>query len=133
MPSFPRPFRAALLLPLLVGISASVGCTHRIGDFSLLSTSTPSYPNMDDAPIRRKVKGSDYRLTTLIFIPLGGAPSIEEAVDRALDAGDGDFLERVRIYEVRWNLILIGYEGFRVIADVGNSRPQRPKTEGAQR
>ena len=125
MPILVRSLRSVLLLLALFGLFAATGCKTRVGDFSLLSTGTPSYSRMEDATIERQVKGSDGRMNLLFLIPLGSAPSVEEAVDKALDKGHGDFLERVRIYRIRWSVILFGYEGYRVIADVGNSRPTR--------
>jgi hypothetical protein len=117
-----RSIRARLLVCALFAASlASSACTTRIGDFSMMSTGTPQYAAIDKAPIKRTVEASDGRLWFL-FIPLGGAPNLEEAVDRVMDEGNGDFLERVRLYSKHWTIGLFSYGAYSVIADVGDSR-----------
>lgn len=67
------------------------------------------------------MKGTDGRLWFL-FIPFGGEPSIKEAVDRCMDNGNGDFIERARIYQTSWSVLLFSYGNYKVIGDVGNSK-----------
>lgn len=104
----------------LVAMLASA-CTSRIGDFSIMSTGTPQYASMANAPTTQSVEASDGRFWFL-FIPFDSTPSLEEAVDRAMDEGNGDFLERVRLYSTAWTLLLISYDSYSVKADVGNSK-----------
>jgi|GEM_PF-418598 len=108
---------------LLVGmlVIVTVGCAHRIGDFSVLSSGAPQYASMDKAMVTQSVEGKDGRLWFL-FIPLGGAPNLEEAVDDCLDKGKGDFIERARLYQNAWSILLFSYGSFSVIGDVGNSK-----------
>ena len=106
-----------LALTMLLG----TGCSTRIGDFSVVSTGTPQYNKMNDAPVRQSVKGDDGRVWFL-FIPLGGAPSLEEAVDDCLDEGQGDYIERARFYSTWWSVLLFSGSGYEVIGDVGNSK-----------
>ena len=96
-------------------------CTYQIAEFSLVSTGTPQYANMANVPTEKSIEGSDGRLSFL-FVPIGGRPSLKEAVNKCLDEGNGDFVERARFYGTYWNFILFSYEGFSVIGDVGNSR-----------
>ncbi len=97
------------------------GCSTRIGNFSFISTGTPQYNKMSNAPVKQRIQGTDSRIW-LLFFPLGGAPSLEEAVDSCMDKGGGDFIERVRLYETWWTVGLISGTGFKVIGDVGNSK-----------
>lgn len=113
--------RLQLLVSVVLIAGLASACTTRLGDFSLLSTGTPQYATMPEAPIVRTVKASDGRLWFL-FIPLGSAPNLEEAVDRAMDLGNGDFLERVRLYSTVWSIGLFSYSSYTVKGDVGNSR-----------
>lgn len=108
-------------LTLSVLIFLSAGCATRIGDFSVLSTGAPQYANMETAPMTQTVKASDGRLWFL-FIPLDSEPNLKEAVDRCLDKGHGDFMERARFYKTAWSFILFGHDGYKVIGDVGNSK-----------
>ncbi len=118
--------RFMIVAALGIALLASSGCSTRIGDFSVISTGAPQYRTMDKAPIVQTVKGSDGR-AWLLFIPLGKRPRIDEALDECLDVGNGDFMERARIYYKRWSIILFSYGGYTVIGDVGNSRGS-PKT-----
>lgn len=111
-----------LLAALLIGtMFSTAGCSTRIGDFSFISTGTPQYTKMTNAPVKQRITGSDSRMWFL-FIPLGGKPSLEEAVDRCLDKGRGDYIERARFYSTRWSLLLISSGGYKVVGDVGNSK-----------
>ncbi|MFC1467584.1 hypothetical protein ACFLQY_02695 [Verrucomicrobiota bacterium] len=105
----------------VVVMLAATGCTTRIGDFSLISTGTPQYANMNRCEVERTVKGKDGRLWFLI-LPLGTAPSLEEAVDRCMDEASGDHIERARFYTTRWTLGLFSYGSYKVIGDVADSR-----------
>lgn len=117
--------RGSLLL-FSLALLFSLGCSTRIGDFSVLSSGAPQYAAMSEAPMTQAVKGSDGRFW-LLFIPLGSSPSIEEAVDRCLDAGKGDFMERARIYKKRWSIILFSRDSYTVVGDVGNSKGGQAK------
>lgn len=116
---------------VLAGILLSAGCSTRIGDFSVITTGAPQYRTMDKAPIVQTVGGSDGR-AWLLFIPLGKAPRIDEALDVCLDKANGDFMERARIYYRRWSIILFSYGGYTVVGDVGNSRGGSGKASAAR-
>lgn len=99
----------------------AAGCASRMGDFSFISTGTPQYSKMDSATIKQGCEGSDSRLWVL-FIPLGSAPSLDEAVDNCMDDGRGDYIERARLYATTWSIGLFSSSGYKVIGDVGNSK-----------
>ena len=92
-----------------------------MGDFSVLSTGAPQYSNMSNVSTTKGVKGSDGRFWVL-FIPFGGAPSLQDAVDECLDKGQGDYIERARCFETEWSLILLSWGSYSVVGDVGNSK-----------
>lgn len=106
---------------LSLGMFLTAGCCTRIGDFSVVSTGAPQYKTMDNAPIKPGVQATSWRMWFLCF-PLGGAPSIKESVDRCLDKGNGDFMERARIYSTDWSLIVFSYGSYKVLGEVGNSK-----------
>lgn len=103
-------------------LTGTVGCTKRIADFSILSKGTPQYHKIKYAHPRGPLTGKDGRLWFLIF-PLANRPTIEEAVDRCIDqAGGGDFMERVRIYQTNWSVLLFSYGSYTVLGEVGNTK-----------
>ena len=79
---------------------------------------------MDDAVTTQKVQGKDGRWWFLC-IPLGGAPSLEEATDDCMDEGRGDYVERARFSRNWWTLGVVSYQGYSVVGDVGNSKAVR--------
>lgn len=102
-------------------VMMSSGCVSRLGDFSVLATGAPQYEKMGSAPMQSGVEGTSSRVW-LGPLPLGGAPNVKEAVDKCLDAGGGDFMERARIYSTDWTLIVLSYGSYTVHGEVGNSK-----------
>jgi hypothetical protein len=82
---------ACALLALSVSFVAS-GCTQRIGDLTFISTR-----NIDLASARidvrqgRRVTGEDCKFALLGLLPLG-LPTLQGAVDDALEKGDGNVM-----------------------------------------
>lgn len=100
---------------------SGAGCVSRLGDFSVISSGSPQFDKMGEAPLQSGVEGRSWRLWFGPF-PLSGAPSIKEALDQSLDNGGGDFMERARIYSTDWSILLISYGAYNVRGDVGNSK-----------
>ncbi len=119
-------------LVCLVGIAVvcvcSSGCTKRIGDFSIVSTGAPQFASVKNVPVAKAIEATDGRFWFL-FIPLQSAPNLQETVDRCLDQAGGDYMERVRIYETGWSILLFSYGAYTVIGDIGNSKLGSLKTE----
>jgi hypothetical protein len=82
-----------ILSALLLGTSLVVtGCTQRIGDLTFVSTRNIDLSNADiDIRKGRRVKGKDCKYALLGLIPLG-LPTLQGAVDDALDKGDGNVM-----------------------------------------
>lgn len=80
-----------IILPLLIllGMVISTSCTHRLTDFTVISTKnipiTSSMPNMKKADMR--VKGVD-TAPRILFIPIG-SPNMKEAIDKAIEQYPG--------------------------------------------
>jgi len=104
------------------------GCATSIGTFPIVSTVKPDYSKISSAPIVKDVTGADSRIWLLCF-PLGGAPTIDQAIDDCLKSGHGDFISDARIYDESWTIILFTYGGYEVQGNVGNSQypPAQPK------
>ena len=69
------------------------GCTQRVGDFTAISTKNIYAKGVDvtKLPQQQGVEGKDIRF-------LGIGSSIEDAVDRALEAGHGNLMIDAALY-----------------------------------
>ena len=78
------------------------GCSYRMGDMTLVSTRNIAKEKIDLSKTSSQgvFEGVDYR-HIIIFIPTGIA-NIEEAIDKALDAGGGSFMTDVVLYYKWW-------------------------------
>jgi len=121
-----RPF--SLLFGLLLAFLA-VGCSTRMADLTVVSNRSVNLDavDFDSLPVERRVEGRSSSFV-LLFIPLG-APSFEEAIDDALERGQGDLMTDVTIHSTSW-WFLVGQNGIRVQGDVRNTRAQN--TRGRQ-
>lgn len=107
---------------LLAFVMLQWGCASRLGDFTLLSSKTVEISRVDLKKVTysRGIEGSDGRFWFL-FIPFGNAPSLEEAVDAALENGNGDFMTSAVIHRTSWTIILFSWESYAVSGDVASS------------
>lgn len=116
--------RLALFLALGAALAlATGGCTTRLGDLTVASTHLAELDrvDLDDLPTKRNVVGEDIKFILLI-IPFG-TPHLENAVDDALEKGNGDVMTDITIEQVSW-WFLVGQTGFRVEGDVVKTRGQ---------
>ena len=73
------------------------------------------------APYTRDVKGSDSCLS-ILFIPFPPTGlSWQRATDDCLREGHGDFITSARLERFRWSLLLVGWDSYHVVGDVGDS------------
>jgi hypothetical protein len=87
--------RAALLA--IAGLLASA-CVTRVGDLSVMS---PRITNLPTRSLDRRVEGMDCVYFALLFLPVSGSlfPSVEEAIDRAMQAvPEGNIVTNVAMY-----------------------------------
>jgi len=108
------------------------GCTVRQTGFTVLSTKHVELSRIDlkETDVARNQKGSDSRLW-ILFIPLAGNPTLEDAVNTCLENGKGDFIINPIVDSSWWSLILFSYGSWHVEGDVGNS--QSPTTQREQK
>jgi hypothetical protein len=109
-------FRRVLMSAIAVVVTAvaMTGCTHRIGDFTMVTTK--NYERQVQYKMVGRMEGSDKKLIILAF-PLG-IPDLKNAVDRAIEAGNGVYLANAVIEEGGWYALLIGQTGYTVTGDV---------------
>tara|TARA_Y100001935_G_C17156180_1_gene432932 strand:+ start:272 stop:604 length:333 start_codon:yes stop_codon:yes gene_type:complete len=90
-------------------------CSTRVADFTIISTRNIDMDGNYEL-VESKVKGKD--VTPIIaYIPLG-SPSIEDAIDDALDSVDGDIMTDVTVRSnVLW-FIYFGTYTYVVVGDV---------------
>ena len=109
---------AVLLLPLLSG------CVVRHGDFSVVSNKLVrlSELDLDQADRARGIVGEDKQHIVCI-IPIGGVPTLEGAIDDALEKGAGDVVTDAVISAWSWYIPYIyGQSGWAVKGDVVKTR-----------
>ncbi|GAB6163539.1 hypothetical protein JCM12298_27060 [Desulfothermus naphthae] len=85
-----KNFDIILIWSLMVFIIS--GCAVRHGDFTVLSNKLIDTHNFNlNVQDRQKVTGEDIN-HIIIFVPTGGPPTLEGAIDDALDKSGGDVL-----------------------------------------
>lgn len=109
-----KRFALLFLAVVLVAPLFLAGCSTRLGDFTIVSTK--NYERSLEYRNVGRMEGKDMALV-IIGIPTG-APTIEDAVDDAIEAGGGVYLTNAVIRYSAWNVILVGQMGYKVEGDV---------------
>lgn len=91
-----------------------VGCSQRIGDFTMVTTK--NYEKTVKYKMVGRMTGEDMPLQ-ILFIPLG-VPNMKTATDHAIEAGNGVYLANAVIEQAFWTAIVVGAQGYRVTGDV---------------
>ena len=109
---------------LAVVIVAVAGCRTRVGDLTVVTTRNVNLDSvdLDTKPTLRNVEGRD-TVFMFLFIPFG-FPHLEDAVDDALDKGNGDVMTDVSIHQGGW-WFLVGESYIAVQGDVVRTRERR--------
>ena len=102
-------FILSLFLAVAVG---SVGCVHRMGDFTALSSKNVWVKHDVPSP----ASGKSCRVSNLLGAYLG-PPSLEDAVDQAV-ASRGNALINQVTYTSRYTFLVGTYQCFRVKGEV---------------
>lgn len=114
------------LLPMLVcTVLAASGCVVRHGDFSVVSNKLVRTSGFELGKADR-VRGIEGKEIThiIIFFPTGGPPTLEGALDDALEKGGGDVMTDAVITSWSWYIpYLYGQMGWGVKGDVVKTRP----------
>lgn len=104
-----------LLSLFTISILAFIGCSQRIGDFTIISTKNVNiggkYKKVDGRFVGEDSKG------VFIGIPLG-QPNLKTAVDNCIESGKGDLLTNAVIDGSYWSAIIYGQQTITVTGDV---------------
>ncbi len=77
---------------VLICFALLLGCSTRVADLTLVSTKNIDLSNAQlDVRQGKRVKGEDCAIILLGILPLG-TPSLETAIDRALEKGNGNVM-----------------------------------------
>jgi len=104
--------RKILIFFLLVLSACS---TSRLGDFTVISTRNIDMDGEYEL-VGSKVKGTD--MAPIIYVFPLSSPSIEGAIDDALDSVDGDIMTDAIITQNVWWLYIYGEQRYIVVGDV---------------
>jgi len=105
--------RQISILSLFVAVVvAGAGCTHRLGDFTALSTK--NVPIKYDVPYSATAESC--KVSRFLFFDLG-PPNLEEAIDKAI-ASRGNALVNQVTYTSGYNFLVGTYLCFEVKGDV---------------
>jgi hypothetical protein len=117
----------ALAAALSIGSLSS--CSQRIGDFTMVTTK--NYERQMQYKMVGRMEGKDM-VGQIIGIPLG-TPDLKNAVDDAIQAGNGVYLANAVISSSWWTAIVYGEMGYKVVGDVyapvGQGDLQNPAIE----
>lgn len=108
-----------LIIVFMIGLLG--GCSTHLADFTMISNQNINVKkvNLDNVPQKHNVIGKSSKVIFL-FVPLG-IPTLHEAVDDALQKGNGDLMTDVSVYQKGW-WFLIGKMGLEVKGTVVNSK-----------
>jgi hypothetical protein len=106
----------------------ALGCSTTLANLEVVSTKTTDF---GQAHYRSANQASDTdgRLWITI-LPLGGAPSIDKAINNLLEKYNGDYLTDAKVSETGWSLLLVSYGSIEVKGDVwtaGSTSPSPAK------
>ena len=105
-----------------LSLGVATGCSTPIASMTVASTKTTDFGQPHTRAVSQ-ASASDGRLWIAI-LPLGGAPSINHAMDELLTKYNGDYLTDVKIEESGWTLLLISGGSISVQGDVWTSTPK---------
>ena len=115
--------RSARTITLCLGALFLAGCGGRIAQFTVVSNKNVELSRVDlkKTPPVRDVKGESTQWWILSLIPLGGSPTIEDAMNDCLAKGGGDLMTSAEVNEDHWSILLVGKRTIEVKGDVVNS------------
>jgi len=107
-----------MLLLVLVG---SMGCSTTVGEFTILSSHNVEVSRIDLKKVDLRPHTGESHRFWILFIPVGRKPSINEATDRCLQRGRGDYMLNARVYDNSWTCLLFTWGSYVVRGEVGLS------------
>ena len=118
-----RSSNSALVGLALIAVLLS-GCVVNHGDFTVVSNKLVriSEFELEKADRVKGVVGKDV-VHIIVVIPTGGGPTVEAALDDALEKGGGDVMTDASIQSWYWYIPYVyGYAGWSVKGDVVKTR-----------
>ena len=115
--------RFAALAPAIgLALGLALGCTKFHGDYTVISNRLvrTSDFELSKAERRKNVEGRDVA-HMILFIPTKIQVTLEEAIENALDEGQGDVMTDAKIWYWEWWFIY-GQSGWKVVGDVIKTR-----------
>jgi hypothetical protein len=113
--------RARLVVLAAAAALALPGCVTDQGLLPLAATRPVELDlrevDLRNASLKRGVRGSDTRVTSVLFLPTGESPRLESAVEDALLDHGGDVMARARVRTIDW-WFLVGVSTLEVRGDV---------------
>jgi hypothetical protein len=100
---------------IAIMMASFVGCSQRIGDFTLISTK-----NVDIGGKYKQIEGrfsGDDSRGVFLGIPLG-TPNLKTAVDNCIQSGKGDLITNAVLDGSYWSVIIWGEQKYTVTGDV---------------
>ncbi len=101
------------LMALVIAGATLVGCSQRIGDFTMVTTK--NYERNVKYKMVGRTVGED-KVLVILGIPTG-VPNMKTAVDHAIEKGSGVYLANAVIEVGGWSAILVGEQGYTVTGD----------------
>ena len=110
------------LFLVIIFLFSTTSCVYRIGDFNAISDKNVTLENLkiDYKKTVNKVEGEDCK-PTIFFIPTG-IPSLEEALDDAMNKGNGNLMLDTALYYSSWSILIFGNSCFTCKGTVYNAR-----------
>jgi hypothetical protein len=115
--------KIGLVLCAAVIFYTLAGCAVRHGDFTVLSNKLTRLSDfeIDKAERNKDIIGKDVQ-HWILFIPTSGPPTLEDALDQALEIGKGDLMTDAVVRTWGWTILLYGQSGWEVKGDVVRTR-----------
>jgi hypothetical protein len=108
----------------LAFVTTLFGCGGRVADFTVVSTQLTRLETVDTARQFQnpgKIETISFR-HWMFFFPLGGKPTLKDAIDKLLKQGNGDVVVDAVVYDYGWWIPFIyGRSGWRVEGRVLNT------------
>lgn len=109
------------------------GCATYHGQYSVLSNRVLDLHDFDPAKALAKriyAEGTSERRIIATVADRNSLPTLDEAIDKALEEGEGDVILNAQVLHWQWQIPLIyGTSGWKVVGDVINTGSAGPKVQ----
>ena len=106
-------------------VLTSTGCITYHGQYSVLSNRVLDLKDFDPARALAKrvyAEGSSERRMVAMIVDRERLPTLDEAIDKALEEGEGDLILNAQVLHWHWDIPLIyASSGWKVVGDVVNT------------